>query len=97
MPLPKRDEVRGKSRKLNNEELHKLYSSPNIIRQIKSRRMRWAEHVALMGEKSFQWESSKERDLPEEQVVDGTMGPERILGRLAGGSGLDSVAQDRGR
>jgi hypothetical protein len=93
MPLPKRDEVRGKSRKLNNEELHKLYSSPNIIRQIKSRRMRWA----LMGEKSFQWESSKERDLPEEQGVDGTMGPEWILGRLAGGSGLDSVAQDRGR
>jgi hypothetical protein len=35
---------------LNNEELHKLYSSPDIIRQIKSRRMRWAGHVARMGE-----------------------------------------------
>jgi hypothetical protein len=39
---PKRDEVRGVWRKLHNEELHILYSSPNIIRQIKSRRMRWA-------------------------------------------------------
>jgi hypothetical protein len=36
--------------KLHNEELHNLYSSPNIIRMIKSRRMRWAGHVALMGE-----------------------------------------------
>jgi hypothetical protein len=47
---PKRDEVTGKWRKLHNEELHILYSSPNIIRQIKSRRIRWAEHVARMGE-----------------------------------------------
>jgi hypothetical protein len=46
---PKRDEVSGKWRKLHNEELHILYSSPNIIRQIKSRRMRWAGHVACMG------------------------------------------------
>jgi hypothetical protein len=38
-------------RKLNNEELHNLYSSPSIIRIIKSRRMRWARHVARMGEK----------------------------------------------
>jgi hypothetical protein len=47
---PKRDEVTGKWRKLHIEELHNLYSSPNIIRQIKSRRMRWAGHVARMGE-----------------------------------------------
>jgi hypothetical protein len=46
---PKRDEVIGEWRKLHNEELHNSYSSPNIIRQIKSRRMRWAEHVARMG------------------------------------------------
>jgi hypothetical protein len=47
---PRRDEVTGEWRKLHNEELHILYSSPNIIRQIKSRRMRWAGHVARMGE-----------------------------------------------
>jgi hypothetical protein len=48
---PKRDEVTGDWRKLHNEELHNLYSSPNIIRMIKSRKMRWAGHVARMGEK----------------------------------------------
>jgi hypothetical protein len=47
---PKRDEVTGEWRKLHNEELHNLYSSPNIIRHIKSRRMRWVGHVARMGE-----------------------------------------------
>jgi hypothetical protein len=48
--LPKRDEVTGEWRKLHNGELYNLYSSPDIIRQIKSRRMRWAGHVASMGE-----------------------------------------------
>jgi hypothetical protein len=48
---PKRDEVTGGWRKLHNEELHNLSSSPNIIRIIMSRRMRWAGHVARMGEK----------------------------------------------
>jgi hypothetical protein len=48
---PKRDEVTEGWRKLHNEELHNLYSSPSIIRMIKSRRMRWAGHVARMGEK----------------------------------------------
>jgi hypothetical protein len=47
---PKRDEVTGEWRKLHSGELHNLYSSPDIIRQIKSRRMRWAEHVTHMGE-----------------------------------------------
>jgi hypothetical protein len=45
---PKRNEVTGEWRKLHNEELHDLYSSPNKIRIIKSRRMRWAGHVARM-------------------------------------------------
>jgi hypothetical protein len=43
---PKRDEATGEWRRLHNEELNDLYSSPNIIRIIKSRRMRWAGHVA---------------------------------------------------
>jgi hypothetical protein len=47
---PKRDEITGEWRKLHNGELHNLYLSPDIIRQIKSRRMRWAGHVARMGE-----------------------------------------------
>ena len=47
---PREDEVRGELRRLNNEELNDLYSSPNIVRVIKSRRMRWAGHVARMGE-----------------------------------------------
>jgi hypothetical protein len=47
---PKRGKVTGEWRKLHNEELHALYSSPNIIRQIKSRKMRWAGHVARLGE-----------------------------------------------
>jgi hypothetical protein len=64
----KRDEVIGGWRKLHNEELHNLYSSPSVITMIKSRRMRWALHVAQMGEKrntvyiGYWWESQKGRD-----------------------------------
>jgi hypothetical protein len=49
--VPKRDEVTGECRKLHSEELHSLYSSQDIVRQVKSWRMRWAGHVARMGEK----------------------------------------------
>jgi hypothetical protein len=63
---PKRDEVTGGWRKLHNEELHDLCSSPSIIRIIKSRRMRWAGHVARMGKREMRigywWESQRERD-----------------------------------
>jgi hypothetical protein len=48
---PKRGEVTGSWRKLHSEELHNLYSSPSIIRMIKSKTMRWAGHVTRMGEK----------------------------------------------
>jgi hypothetical protein len=62
----KKDEVTGDWRKLYNEELHNLYFSPNIIRMIKSRRIRWAGHVARMGRRGmhigYWWERQKERD-----------------------------------
>jgi hypothetical protein len=61
---PKRDEVTGWWRKLHNEELHDLYSSPSIIRIVKARRMRWARHVARMGRRGTRigcwWESQRE-------------------------------------
>jgi hypothetical protein len=49
----KRDEVTGKWRNLHNEEIHILYCSPNIIKHIRSRRMRWAGHVARMGKMRY--------------------------------------------
>jgi len=49
--IPMRDKVMGEWRRLHNGELNDLYSSPNTVRVIKSRRMRWAGHVACMGEK----------------------------------------------
>jgi hypothetical protein len=62
----KRDEIRGAWRKLHNEVLRNLYTSPNIIRMIKSRRMRWAGNVASMGRREmhiwFRWERQKEID-----------------------------------
>jgi hypothetical protein len=62
---PRRDEVTGDWRKLQNEGLHNLYFSPNIIRMAKSRRMRWAVHVARMGRRGlhigYWWGSQKER------------------------------------
>jgi hypothetical protein len=66
---PKREED-GSWRKLHNDELHKLYSSPNIVRVIKSRRMRWTGHVARMG---------KERDVY--RVLVGRHEVKRPLGR----------------
>jgi hypothetical protein len=53
---PKKDEVTGGWRKLHNEKLHNLYSSPSIIRMTKPRRMRWAGHVAQMEEKRNAYE-----------------------------------------
>jgi hypothetical protein len=72
---PRRDEVTGEWRRLHNEELNELYSSPNILRVIKSRRMRWAGHVARMGEErgciGSWWGNRRERDHWEDLGLDG--------------------------
>jgi hypothetical protein len=72
---PKRDKVIGEWRKLYNEELNDIYSSPNIVRVIKSRRMRWAGHVAQMGGREacvgFWWGNLRERDHWREPGVGG--------------------------
>jgi hypothetical protein len=86
---PKTDEVMGEWRKLHNGELCNFYSSPDIIRQIKSRRMKWAGHVACMGE----WRNvyrvlvgkSEEKDHLKDQDVDRRMGSKWTLERLVGG------------
>jgi len=72
---PKRDEVTGEWRKLHNEDFTDLYISPNIIRMIKSRRMRWAGHVARMGERRGAYRilvgKPEERDRLEDPDIDG--------------------------
>jgi hypothetical protein len=74
---------------LHNGELHKFYSSPDIIRQIKSRRMRWAGHVARMGEGRNLYRGlvgKPERKVHlEDQGVDGRMGSKWTLGELVWG------------
>jgi hypothetical protein len=83
---PKRDKMTGDWRKLHNEELLNLYSSPNIIRQIKSRRMRWTGHVACMGEdrKIYKVLVTKREGKRPPRSGDGRTVSEWILGRLAG-------------
>jgi hypothetical protein len=79
---------------LHNEELHILYSSSDIIKQIKSGRMKWVGHVTHMREESVQGfggKSPKERDHLKDLGIDGRMGSEWILGRLAGGVWSGSV------
>jgi hypothetical protein len=66
----KRNEVTGEWRKLHNEELRDLYSSPSVIRIIKARRMRWAGHVARMGEKRNAY-----------RLLEGKPEGKRLLGR----------------
>jgi hypothetical protein len=71
----KRDEVTGEWKKLHKEELHDLYSSPTIVRVIKSRRMRWAGYVALMGREEaytgLWWGNLRERDRLGDPGLDG--------------------------
>jgi hypothetical protein len=78
--------VTGDWRKLHNEELHNLYSSPNIIRMIKSSKMRWAGHVALMEAIRYAYkfwlESLKRRDNSEDVGVDRRIILKLIVGKL---------------
>jgi hypothetical protein len=70
----KRDEVTGEWRRLHNKELYALYSSPNIIRVMKSRRLRWAGHVARMGRgevhAGFWWGNLREGDHLQDSGID---------------------------
>ena len=72
---PRRDEVTREWRRLHKEELNDLYSSPNIVWVIKSRRMRWVGHVARMGEEreciGSWWGNRRERDHGGDLGVDG--------------------------
>jgi hypothetical protein len=94
---PKRDEVTGGWRELHNEELHNLYSSPSIIRIIKSRRMKWAEHAARIGEKrnGYRVLVGKLEEKNKRRWVDNVKMDLRVIGW----NGMDwtDLAQDRGR
>ena len=80
---PRRDKVTGEWRRLHNEELNDLYCSPNIVRVIKLRRMRWAGHVARMGEErgctGFWWGNRREGDHWGDLGIDGRI----ILGWIS--------------
>jgi hypothetical protein len=98
---PMGDEVTGECRKLHNGELHNLYSSPDNIRQIKSRRMRWAGRVACKGEGRNVYRvlvgKPEGKDHSKDQGVDGRMGLEWTFVRLVGGCGVDSPGSGQGQ
>jgi hypothetical protein len=91
-----RDEVTAEWRKLHNEELNDLYSSPNIIRVTKSRRMRWAGHVARMGRGEVgKPEGKRPLGKPRRRWEDNNKMDVQELG--CGGTGWIELAQERER
>ena len=90
---PKRGEVTGEWRKLHNEELSDLYSLPNIVLVVKSRRMRWTGHVARRGGREgctgFWWGNPKERHHWGDPDVDGRIILRWIFRKWDGGHGMD--------
>jgi hypothetical protein len=97
----KRDEETGKWRRLHNKELNHLYSSPNITRGIKSRRMRWAGHVARMGERRAAYRALVGRPAEGAQLenpgVDGIVILKWIFKKWDGGMDWIDMAQGRYR
>jgi hypothetical protein len=98
---PKWDEATGEWRRLHNEELNDLYSSPNIIRVIKSRRMRWAGHVACMGEKRGSYRilmgDLREGDHLGDPDIDGRIILKWLFKKWDGGMNWIELARDRDR
>jgi hypothetical protein len=99
---PNRDEVTGEWRRLHNKELYALYSSPNIIRVMKSRRLRWAGHVARMGERKGAYralvgkpEGRRPLGRPRRRWEDNIKMDLREV--WCGGADLIDLAQDRDR
>jgi hypothetical protein len=90
---PKRDEVTGEWRRLHKKELYALYSSPNIIRVIKSRRLRWTGHVARMEDRRDAYRvlvgKPEERNHLEDPGIDGRIILKCIFERLRGEYRLD--------
>ena len=91
--MPKRDEVTGEWRRLHNKELYALNSSPNVIQEIKLRRLRWAGHIARVGERRGAYRllvgKPKVGNYLEDPGVDGKIILKWIFEKWDGENGLD--------
>jgi hypothetical protein len=98
---PKRDEASREWRKLHNEKLNDLYSLPNILRDIKSRRISWEGPIARVGREEacpgFWWGSLKERDHLEGAGIDGRIILRWMFEKWGGGMARIALSQDRDR